>query len=115
MKRSRMMTASVVLGVLATTGPTSAFDCRKATQTDEFAICQNCDLRVLDEKMATLYGVLTQLVGMGQRGQIRDDQKAWLQRRQRCGEDVDCLFDAYEIRIAELEGGLKRIYQGGPY
>ncbi len=93
----------------------ASFDCSTAKATDEKAICANCGLQQLDVKMTTLYGVITKLVAMGQRGDIQDAQRAWLSRRALCGSDAGCLRQAYEGRIRELEAGLSEIYSRGPF
>jgi len=93
----------------------ASFDCATAKATDEKAVCASCDLEQLDVKMSTLYGVITKLVAMGQRGDIQDAQRAWLSRRALCGGDAACLRDAYTARIRELETGLDGIYSRGPF
>lgn len=99
------------------TGPARAasFDCATARTADEKGVCGNCELQQLDVKMSTLYGVITRLVAMGQRGDIQDAQRAWLSRRALCGGEVTCLRQAYQGRIQELEAGLAAIYSRGPF
>lgn len=106
----------LVMGVLAA-GPAAAasFDCSTARAADEKAVCASCDLQQLDVKMSTLYGVITKLVAMGQRGDIQDAQRAWLSRRALCGADGACLKQVYTTRIQELEAGLAAIYSRGPF
>ena len=65
--------------------------------------------------MATLYGVATSLVAMGQRGAIMDDQTAWLKVREACGSNVACLSNAYNARIAQLGKVIDDIAAHGPY
>lgn len=93
----------------------ASFDCATSRAPDEKAICGSCDLAQLDVKMATLYGVLTRLVAMGQRGMIEDAQRAWLEKRSACGSDAACLAAAYRARTGELEAALGEIYSRGPF
>jgi uncharacterized protein len=89
--------------------------CNKSATADKRAICRSCVLQQRDVEMATLYGVVTHLVAMGQRGVIQDQQSAWLTRRHRCGSDDACLLKAYQDRIATLRQALRRIYRRGPF
>lgn len=116
MKRT-LAASAVVLLALATGSPGEAasFDCRKATQADEFAICDSRQLSELDVKMATIYDIVLKLVGMGTRGAIQDEQRAWLAARQACGADRSCIRDLYEARIKTLMAEVDRIARGGPY
>jgi uncharacterized protein len=52
---------------------------------------------------------------MGQRGDIQDAQRAWLGRREACGDRVACLIKAYDARIDELNTVLKAIAARGPF
>ncbi|WP_454914681.1 lysozyme inhibitor LprI family protein [Xanthobacter sediminis] len=118
--RARTGSITPVLAMLAAgwlAGPAAAasFDCATARAADEKAVCASCDLEQLDVKMSTLYGVITKLVAMGQRGDIQDAQRAWLSRRALCGGDAACLRQAYNARIQELEAGLNSIYSRGPF
>jgi uncharacterized protein len=65
--------------------------------------------------MATLYGVATSLVAMGQRGDIGDAQTKFLKTRNACGQDVHCLTKAYSTRIDQLNKVIAAIASRGPY
>ncbi|MFG1480843.1 lysozyme inhibitor LprI family protein [Xanthobacter sp. V4C-4] len=93
----------------------ASFDCATAGAADEKAVCASCALEQLDVKMSTLYGVITKLVAMGQRGAIQEAQRAWLARRALCGTDASCLDQAYRARIGELETELASVYSRGPF
>lgn len=101
--------------VLAGPAAAQSFDCAKASKPDEKAICDSRELANLDVKNATLYEVMTNLVGMGVRGDQQDAERAFLEKRSACGSNVSCIASAYETRISEIEGILKGIYQNGPY
>ena len=110
---SLILAAAVVL--LAGHAHAASFDCRKASNPDEIAICDSRELSELDVKMATLYDTIIKLVGMGMRGALQDQQRAWLQERAGCGADRACLRRLYDTRIRALEAEVARIAKGGPY
>lgn len=93
----------------------ASFDCATAVTPGEKTICDNRGLNDQDVKMATLYEVLTQLVAMGQRGELQDAQRSWLKGRAQCKGDIACLRTAYESRIHTLQQALQGIYSRGPY
>ncbi|WP_283176038.1 hypothetical protein [Gemmobacter sp. 24YEA27] len=87
----------------------ASFDCTLARLSpNERAICDNRDLNDADVEMATLLKFLTGLFAMGYRGEILDDQAAWLQERMGCEADLACIRAAYARRI----GTLQAIYDG---
>jgi uncharacterized protein len=65
--------------------------------------------------MATLFTITTALVAMGQRGNIQDDQRKWLQSRDARGKNLACLRTSYARRIKELENVMAGITSRGPY
>ncbi len=109
-----LLTTLLTMGLVGPAGAAS-FDCAKAASADEKAVCNDCNLAQKDVKMATLYDVLTNLVAMGQRGDIQDAQRSFIKTRAACGAKTRCIADAYDARIAKLEAGLKAVYAGGPY
>jgi uncharacterized protein len=117
MKRMPLLSLIVTAAALLFGGPAHAasFDCRKAANPDEIAICDSRELSELDVKMATLYDTIVKLVGMGVRGAMQDQQRAWLQERAGCGADRACIRRLYDTRIRALEAEVARIAKGGPY
>jgi uncharacterized protein len=105
-----------VLGFLFVTAPARAagyapIDCGKAASPAERAICRS----QAEARMATLFGVVTSLVAMGQRGDIGDAQRQWLKQRDACGGDTACLAHAYQSRIDALSAALDTIASHGPF
>ena len=90
-------------------------DCSKANKPSLYAICSNYSLGQAEARMATLYGIATSLVAMGQRGELNDTQREWLSERDRCGDDTGCLSDAYARRIRQLNAVIADIASRGPY
>jgi uncharacterized protein len=90
-------------------------ECPKAKSTVELTICHTYSLGQDEARMATLFGIATSLVAMGQRGDIRDEQAQWLKTRDACGSDAACLTTAYTTRIAQLNKVIDEIASKGPY
>ena len=81
---------------------------------DEKAVCADRQLNDEDVEMAVLYTQLKPLLGMGARGDMEDEQAAWLKRRAACGADRACLRNAYQERIQQLRGGFEALAKRGP-
>lgn len=94
----------------------AGFDCTRASQADERAICAHRALNDRDVTMSVLYRLDQRLVPMGSRDAIRRDQAAWLGRRRACGADTACLARSHDRRIAELQAVIDtRVYPRGPF
>jgi uncharacterized protein len=110
-----------VLGCLAIPfTPVSAADyaplnCAAAASPSEKAICRNYGLGQLEARMATLYQWSTSFVGMGQRGDMQDAQRAFLKERASCGADIGCLRQAYDKRITQLQSVMENVREKGPF
>lgn len=89
------------LPVIAVAAP--SFDCRKASNASERAICADTDLAELDAEMARLYATSRTLAAPEKAAKIIADQRAWLKKRAACGTGVACLASRFRERIAELE------------
>lgn len=96
-------------------GGYAPLDCSKASSPAERTICRNYDLGQQEARTATLFAIATSLVAMGQRGDIQDAQRAWLKKRDVCGNDVSCLKKAYDARIRDLNGVIEGIASHGPF
>jgi len=90
-------------------------DCGKASSSAERTICRSYSLGQAEARMATLFGVVTSLVAMGQRADIGDAQRTWLKERNACGDDGACIARAYQSRIAALSANLDAIASHGPF
>jgi uncharacterized protein len=110
----------VALSALAASVPARAanyapIDCSKASSPAERAICRTYPLGQAEARMATLFGVVTSLVAMGQRGDIGDAQRKWLKERNACGDHSACIARAYQSRIAVLSAAFDAIASRGPF
>jgi uncharacterized protein len=90
-------------------------DCTHTKTAAEKTVCGSYALGQAEARMATLYSVAASLVAMGQRGDIGDAQRQWLQRRDACGRDIACLTRAYSDRIGQLNKVIAAIASRGPY
>ena len=81
----------------------------------EIAICNSYALGQNEARIATLFGVLTSLVAMGQRSDLIDTQRRWISVREACGGNVECLSRAYKTRIDELSQALDALAKRGPF
>ena len=116
--------AALALAVLAfgliAMSPAGAADyaplnCAAARSPTERAICDSYALGQPEARMATLYEWTTSLVAMGQRGDIEDAQRAFIKTREACGAKLDCIRNAYDARIAQLEAVMQRVKSNGPF
>lgn len=82
------------------TGP--SFDCGRASTSTEFAVCESEDLWVLDKAMANLYFLFKRNQNTGRSAEFLDSQRAWLQRRDACGANLDCLVERYSSRLFDF-------------
>ncbi|CAI0723138.1 lysozyme inhibitor LprI family protein [Serratia ficaria] len=106
----KALTALLFTGLLsASTAQAASFDCAKAVNADEKAICASRTLSDKDVEMATKYQFLRGLFAMGARGAMQDRQQGWLEQRRLCGSDAGCLAQSYKVRIAELDDIYQRI------
>ncbi|WEJ74459.1 lysozyme inhibitor LprI family protein [Pseudomonas sp. PSE14] len=110
MKAVRGATLGVVcaLGCVVLPASAASFDCSKAKQADEKAICADRQLSELDVQMATTYRLLRGLFAMGMRGNLGDSQLAWLEQRRACGARKACLKQRYQERLDALQ----KVYDG---
>ncbi len=100
---------------LSQTASYAPLNCAKASAAAEKTICANYELGQDEARLATLYGVLTSLVAMGQRGAIMDAQQKWIAVRNACGTNVKCLAGTYQARIANLSRGFDALAKRGPF
>jgi uncharacterized protein len=112
----RLRTALFMIATLAAGSACAAsFDCKRARSPDEKSICASRQLSEMDVEMSVRYQMLTGLVAMGTRGNMQDEQQAWLKSRQACSSDHACLLDAYRRRIGTLKDEYAHLANRGPF
>jgi uncharacterized protein len=117
---ARVVSLSLTVALLLAGRPAKAagyapLDCRNAASPAEKAVCRSYSLGQSEARMATLFGIVTALVGMGQRGDIGDQQRQWIKTRDACGADTSCLAEAYKARIQALSAIMDSIAARGPF
>jgi uncharacterized protein len=118
--RRKLIVGAVALSLLAASASARAadyapIDCSKTSSPAERMICRSYPLGQAEARMATLFGVVTSLVAMGQRGDIGDAQQKWLKERNACGDDSACIARAYQSRVSALSSALDAIASRGPF
>jgi uncharacterized protein len=83
--------------LLAANAHAASFSCRKAAQPAEQAICASAELSRLDDRLAQVW----QENGRGAEI-MQQPQRDWLQQRNACGKDLQCLRTSYLLRIKQL-------------
>ena len=111
------LSAALAGGLTVAPKPAAAasFNCWQARAPDERAICADRMLDNRDVEMTVRYDMILRLVAMGQRGDLRDQQRDWLMRRHSCGANRQCLTRAYDGRIAQLKAVFDQIASRGPF
>lgn len=106
--RVAILGVACALGCFALPVAAASFDCKKAKQADEKAICADRQLSEMDVQVATTYRLLRGLFAMGMRGSLGDSQLAWLEQRRACGANKACLRQRYQERLDALQ----KVYDG---
>jgi uncharacterized protein len=109
----------LAISMLGTSPATAAdyapLDCTKARSVTEKTICGNYALGQAEARMATLYEWTTQLVAMGSRGAIQDDQRAFIKEREQCKAQMACILGLYDRRIDQLTLVMNAVKAKGPF
>ena len=84
-----------------------SFDCRSVKQPLEKLICSDLVLSDLDYKMVSSYEYIAYNWPERVTNQVRKDQRAWLQKRNACGSNIQCLEKIYRERVNELTSLIK--------
>ncbi len=90
-----------------------SFNCDKASQPVEYAICSNENLANLDKKMALAYKAKRKSLSKPDRKNLKKEQKRWIKSRVLiCNvsksnheniKTISCLINSYAKRISELQ------------
>ncbi len=82
----------------------ASFNCAHAILAAEEAICGNDNLSHLDEQTAGMYFII---VGSGAPkatiSLVKASQRKFIEQRNACGANIDCLVDAYTSQIMFLK------------
>ena len=79
-----------------------SFDCAKAATRTERTICATPDLWTADRAMSALYFHYKRNAGAYRARDFLTSQRAWLGRRNACGDNLSCLVERYSSRLFEF-------------
>ncbi|MBT9287830.1 lysozyme inhibitor LprI family protein [Prosthecodimorpha staleyi] len=103
----RLVATTLLLLAAGTVAASAAgFDCRPyyASRTcPEIVICDTPQISAQDDQMSQVYRLLMNRLPASRAVRLRDDQRAWLDQRNGCGCDANCVLNAYDRRLNELD------------
>ena len=77
----------------------ASFDCHRDTGPVERTICNNDELSAMDDEMAYLYFKISNNLGRHGARQLLDEQRNWLDQRNECGMNAECIRILYKGRL----------------
>lgn len=80
----------------------ASFDCNSAIRPDQTAICSSPQLAAMDIQASTLFTVVQKFVDASELTDLQATERAFLNHRAGCGDDFQCIGEAYAVRINEL-------------
>ena len=92
--------AGLSVTAIATPADAQTFDCRRASQPHQRAVCSDPSLRATDRLLSDVFGEA--LTTANDPDRLRSEQQEWSQSLSACG-DARCLRDAYSDRIAAMQ------------
>lgn len=84
----------------ATVAP--AYTCKDSKSASELVVCQNQELAVLDIRLNATYSGVQSRMTEAELKTFRDQQRAWVKERDKCGADSGCIKALYVSRIQQL-------------
>ena len=84
-------------------GAQPSFDCSKAGTDTEKAICGSNTLSELDLRLSQAFKDARSRVSRAADGRISRDQKSWLNGRDKCGSNEQCIGNEMRYRVGQLE------------
>jgi uncharacterized protein len=97
--------------------PVPSFNCRAASLPAEIAICADAELAGLDNRLASQFSASLGGRSAGSAAAISAGQLRWLQDRNACGANRDCIANSYRARLQQLTQlgvGAEVASAGGP-
>jgi uncharacterized protein len=98
----------------------ASFDCRRASNAVERAICNDSALAALDRQLGNVYQQSLDRArvdsGPGGVDDLQREERQWVARRNNCGgrNIRNCLTDAYQYRTAYLQARWALVPGNGP-
>jgi uncharacterized protein len=81
---------------------TPSFNCAAVSAPAETAICNDADLAEMDNQLARQFSTRLMAMPAASTNAFRQEQARWLQSRNACGADKDCLAGSYRARLQQL-------------
>ena len=79
-----------------------SFDCKQHYQAAEVAICNNAELSILDNEISRLYVAVLEGGSRNRKQEAAAEQRTWIDERNACGANADCLSKTQHRRVAAL-------------
>ncbi len=79
-----------------------SFNCAKATTVTEHGICDAPGLWMPDRAMSFMFNAIHSKGSAASKRELNQRQRAWIQRRDACRDDVLCLADQYDAWFLNL-------------
>jgi uncharacterized protein len=96
--------ASCVAIALTSSARAASFDCEQASLPAEKAICGNDNMSKLDARTAGMYfTILGSDAPATTIAEVEASQRKFLQARNACGADINCLVDAHTSQMMYLK------------
>ncbi len=103
-----------LFSALSSSAPAApSFGCRRTANDAERAICNSSGLSTTDTQLAQFYRRLIALFPEPAADALRRNQRQWIERRNRCGGNFDCLLQSYRERMVQLKNMMANIRQIG--
>ena len=95
-----------------------SFACNKVESGSiEALVCQDAELSKLDAELAEVYAAASQKAVNEHPPVLKAEQRGWIKGRNDCWKSDDkrqCVFDAYQLRITELQARYRLVSTTGP-
>ena len=105
--------AIAILLLVPTVTYSAGFDCRKASTLVEQLICRDRKLSTLDDQMASAFK--SSKTASDDPERLRLEQRRWIENIRDACTSLDCLYNAYVSRLAELaSAGIRNGGAGKP-
>lgn len=96
--RLAAIAVAVIVSSVGAARAAPSFDCRKAQTISEKEVCRVPELQWFDRQLAHLFREVKAKGGP----QVVADQRAFLAKREGCGNNLECLEGAYQERLRTL-------------
>jgi uncharacterized protein YecT (DUF1311 family) len=98
---------SAIKGAADTAEQTSAavapaYACQDSKSAAELVICQNQDLAILDIRLNATYAGVQSRMTEAELKALREQQRAWVRERDKCGANAACIRKLYQARLQQL-------------